>query len=82
MYIFRCTFILTEYDNLKSTIFVKALDEQTATEGSAIIFKETLVKHKLSLAKFEQEVKLSSEEEMSDYEHFIRNRDLPKKDLN
>ena len=79
---FRCTFVLIEHDNLTSNLFVRAIDKETAASGTSEIFKVHLIKCGIPNDKFTQEVQISSDEEVADYEHYMRNRNLTNKELN
>ncbi len=73
MYIYRCTFILTEYNGLATNMFIRGLDEESVKRGSSKLFKEQLVKHGIPDAVFVQEVRLSSEEESEQYSINMKN---------
>lgn len=79
---FRCTFVLIEYNNLTSNFFVYAVDKESAEEKTKEIFKNYLIKYNIPNAKFTQEVKLSSDEEAANYELYMKNRNLSIKELN
>lgn len=67
MYVYRCAFFLTEHNNLKTVMFIRALDEDSAKEASVKVFKEQCVKYGIPDAKFAQQIRLSSDEEVSNY---------------
>ncbi len=73
MYIYRCTFILTEYGNIATNFFISSLDKETVIIYSMKLFKGYCEKYNIPDAKFIQEVGLSSQEEMDQYRLNMKN---------
>ena len=82
MNLYRCKFILLEFNNLESNMFIRGLDEESVKEKSLNIFKKTLEQHLIPDAKYIQTVTLSSEKEVKDYQLMMKSRNNSNKNLN
>ena len=67
MNIYKCTFVLSEYNNVSASVFIRSDDKEYAKEISTLNFNIILKHYGISDAAYIQYINLSSEQEMLDY---------------
>lgn len=82
MNIYRCKFTLSDYDNLESTIFLKADSKKEAESKSKTVYDITLTTRGIPNAKYVQTVTESSDAEVIEYQSFMKKRNNSDKKLN
>jgi len=82
MNLYRCKFLLVDYNNLESNIFIRSLDEETAKNNAKKIYENTLQSRGIAKSKYVQIVTLSSDQELLEYQSNMKKRNNSDKSLN